>query len=63
MLNQNKDCKFGHVTVSNKIKFEFLPVTKDVLNETGKLKGKFSVDYYEIPEKLVTERCSLLKKH
>jgi hypothetical protein len=63
MLNQNKDCKCGHVTVSNKIKFEFSPVTEDVRNETSKLKGKFSVNYYEIPEKLVTERFSLLRKH
>jgi hypothetical protein len=45
-LNQNKDCKFGHGTVSNKIlnsnSMFFAPVTEDeVLNITSILNGKF----------------------
>jgi hypothetical protein len=52
MLNQNKDCIFGHETVSNKILISnslFLaPVTEDeVLNVTSKLKGKFYAGWDE----------------
>jgi hypothetical protein len=69
-LNQNKDCIFGHDTVSNKIlnsnsmNFMFLaPVTEDkVLNVTSKLKGKFSAGYDEIPEKRVKENIQFIKK-
>jgi hypothetical protein len=58
MLNQNKDCKFAHDTVSNKIliynSMFLTSITEDeVLNVTSKLKGKFSVGYDEIPGKLV----------
>jgi hypothetical protein len=67
VLNQNKDCKFGHDTVSNKISNSnsmFLaPITEDeILNVTIKLKGKFSVGYDEIPEKLVKESIQFIKK-
>jgi hypothetical protein len=67
MLNHNQDCKFCHDTVSNKIlnsNFMFLsPVTEDeVLNATNKLKGKFSVGYDEIREKLVTESVQFAMK-
>jgi hypothetical protein len=47
-LNQNKDYKLGHDTVSNKIlnsnSIFLAPITEDEeLNVTSKLEGKFSV--------------------
>jgi predicted molibdopterin-dependent oxidoreductase YjgC len=67
MLNQSKVCKFGHDTVSNKILNQnamFLtPVTEnEALNVTSKLKGKFSADYDETPERLVKESIQFIKK-
>jgi phosphoribosylformylglycinamidine (FGAM) synthase-like amidotransferase family enzyme len=52
MLNENKDCKFGHDTVRNKIlnsnSMFLAEITEDeVLNVTNKLKGKFSMGYEE----------------
>jgi hypothetical protein len=46
LLNQNKDCKFGHDTVNNKIlnssSMFLTPFTEDeVLNVTSKLKVNF----------------------
>jgi hypothetical protein len=66
MLNQNKDCKFGHDTVSNKIlnsnSMFLAPITADeILNVTSKLEGKFSAGYDEIPEKLVKESIQFIK--
>jgi hypothetical protein len=66
-FNQNKDCKSGHDTVSNKLlnsnSMFLAPVTEDeVLNVTSKLKGKFSVGCDEIREKLVKESIQFDKK-
>jgi hypothetical protein len=54
-LNHNKDCKFGHNTVSPKIlnsnSIFLAPVTEDeALNVASKRKGKFSAGYGEIRE-------------
>jgi hypothetical protein len=66
-LNQNKDCKFGHDTVNNKIlnsnsMFLTQIAEDESLNVTCKLKGKFSVGYDEIQEKLVKESIQFIKK-
>jgi hypothetical protein len=66
LLNQNKDSKFGHDTVNNKIlnsSLMFLaPITEDeVLNVTSKLKGTFSAVYGEILEKLVKDIIQFIK--
>jgi hypothetical protein len=67
MLNQNKDCKFGHDTANNKILIcnsVFLAaITEDeVLNVTSKLEGKFSAGRDLIPERLVKESIQYIKK-
>jgi hypothetical protein len=67
MVNVNKDCKYGHTPARN-IKRDpnsmFLaPVTEDeVLNVNSKLKGKFSVGYGEILEKIAKQSIQFIKK-
>jgi hypothetical protein len=67
MLNQNKDCKFAVDTVSNKIlNFNSMFLTSitddEVLNVNSKLKGRFSIGYDKIPQKLVKESTQFIKK-